>query len=116
MFGSELVDTTGSYDPTTSIYTAPFPGNYRFRARITHDATIVVGSAWTVKIKTPAREFNMIYAPVQANLATVIIESGPMSMAAGETARVTIARFAGTGNFVTVADGNLTEFSGEMVQ
>lgn len=113
-FGSELIDTTASYDTGTSTFTAPITGVYRFSYRLTHDSTIAATDRWLVKIKTTARDYSQLYRAPAADVLTVV--GGCIAhMTAGDTAKITVARSGGSGNFVTQLDGNLTEFSGELV-
>jgi len=113
-FGGEVIDTTGSYDAATSTFTAPFPGTYRFGYVITHDNTIAATDRWLVKIKTTAREYQKLY---RASAADILSVEGAalVEMAAGDTAKITVARSGGAGSFVTQLDGALSRFCGELV-
>lgn len=114
LFGSEIIDTTGSFDPATGVFTAPFDGVYRFRFRVTHDGSISTADRWQLKVKTTPRDCSFLY---RAGVADIMTVSGDalVELLAGHTAKVTIARSAGAGNFVLQVDGSLSEFSGELV-
>lgn len=117
--GTNLFDTTLSHNGVT--FTAPHTGatnsavRYALTLRLHHTIGITAGSQWTIKCLTTARAYNMSYvAPTPAAVGGFCFHL-MADMRPGETAKFTIERSAGAGNFTTPADGTLNDIQIEQL-
>lgn len=107
------------YDPlskfVTPTFTAPMPGKYQFSLKLTHTAGVTVGDRWVFKIVTSNRTYSFQYLVHTADVNTVQF-SVVANMDASDTAKCTIERGGGTGNFPLVNDVAYNAFSGYMAE
>lgn len=99
----------------SNVFTAPVAGRYRFAWSLLHDATGTAGDTWNIAIvsSTGANKGVTITMAASANTVGSTVD---MSMTAGSTAQLQVRRSSGTGNFVTILDGNQNYFCGSLIE
>lgn len=103
-FANSAVDDGISYSAGT--FTIPSSGVYEWNCLLSEDGTNATGDIFSVSAKKAGSAAeawtNYVYLP---NKITLIQNIGVGYFAAGDTFAVEVARFSGSGNLTTIADG-----------
>ena len=129
-FNSELFDRANNFDTTTSTFTAPVTGFYRFSAQAVISglsASISNSSACIGRLVTTSNTYSFMYLTPARDLDDNILSFGAfetvagsvlVSMTAGDTAYFAVTTAGSTGDYAAVR-GNASSFytwlSGELV-
>jgi hypothetical protein len=107
-FNTETHDDLDQFASPT--FTAIMGGRYDVKLQLFHTSAVTVGDGWVFKLVTTKRTYGFHY-PIHTALGGSVNWSVLVDMDAGDTAKWTILRGAGSGNFPLAADSELNSFS-----
>lgn len=112
---SKTIDTLSAFNPSTGIFTAPSQGRYRVSVNVTHQYTVTANDSWKIMLlQNGADVAYRLYQVLAAQFNTVPF-AADVSMNAGDTLAVAIARYGGSGNFPVLNDGAATQLAIEIM-
>lgn len=111
-FNGESFDTASKF--ATPSFTAPRAGKYHFSWSFMHTNGVTLNDRWAIKLVATGVTKAWGYFVQSANFNSVA-GSVTINMAATDTAKLTVERAAGVGNFILHADPLYNFFSGEFV-
>jgi len=112
VFATEQYDKGSNFSSDT--FTAPVSAKYRFSFSLLHDGFGTPGDHWQIVIKTTTSAFSQGYI-MPATIGSIGF-SAEIELTTGQTAKVTVERISGSGNFVLVNDANSNYFAGSYIE
>lgn len=94
---------------TSPTFTAPKPGKYRVKWKLSHAASVTANDKWVVYLTTPTEQIGLIYY-VGSTIENTIGDETTVDLKTGDTVKLRIQRAAGTGTFPVLSDSRFNRF------
>ena len=115
IFGNELFDQNGDFNPSTGIFTVPVNGNYQFNCTLRLDNIDSAPAYYSIFFRTPNTFVPFLFDPDMqsggGDLAYVAVSLSTMlNLTAAETVEVRIQQASGTAQTDVITDSFFSGF------
>lgn len=118
-FTTEIFDQQANFDSSTSQFTAPVDGTYRFTLNMVNTTGVTAADVWIFTIEATGSSTQTYrttrYVPANVTGSAGVEFTVPITLKAGDVVQSYVTRSSGAGSYVQLADGSFNFFAGEYV-